>query len=166
MGDQEIISDSGETDGESFSWESSEYVHHERNRLWYVVYISASALIAIVIFLITRDIFSSLTLVLMSGGLLFMVRQKPQNRKYTISEDGIEVDGRFFDFERFRSFSIVPEGDIFLLSMRPVRRFDLAIEAYFVEDQGESIFNILKDYLPQETKNESVVTNIIHRMKL
>lgn len=150
---------------ENVSWEASESIHHERDGLWFVGFI------VIVIMLIGLSVwlqqwtFTAL-IVIMAASLIVYTRRPPRTLRYSISHNGLHVGQQFYDFDEFRSFGILQEGDLFSVMLMPTKRFGQAMTIYFGENDGEIIVDILGAYLPMEDLQLDFMDGLLRRLRL
>lgn len=150
---------------ESVSWEASESIHHERDSMWFIGFI------AIVIILLGLSVwlqqwtFTAL-IVIMAVSLIVYTRRPPRTLRYSISHNGLHVGQQFHDFNEFRSFGVLQEGDLFSVMLMPTKRFGQALTIYFGENDGEKIVDILGAYLPMEDLQLDFMDNFLRRLRL
>src|SRR5687767_7124881 len=79
-------------------WQAQEYIHHERNMLWFVVFgIIVVALMALAIFAMDSISFAILVPV-MAAALLVYVNRPPRTLDYTIGRQGIHINDHLYPF--------------------------------------------------------------------
>lgn len=148
------------------TWESSEYIFHERSSLWYVGFGLITLLaVVLVYFLSGRSIWASTMVVVMGVTVIVFSRNHPSMRRYTISTDGISVGDKHFDYEQFKSFSIIQEGKLLSVALNPVNRFMPPVSMYVPMDNGDQILGLLSEYLPHLEKEQTVVDQALARLK-
>src|SRR6056297_724906 len=65
-------------------WTASEYISHEKDTVWYVGISAASIVIAAVIFLITRELIASITIVVVAFSAVFFAGRQPDTKTYRL----------------------------------------------------------------------------------
>lgn len=135
---------------ESLSWQASEYVHHEKERLWFVLLIlGALALLAVAIFLIKSYTFAALIVVMTIALGVYAVRP-PKIISYQLSSSGVQINDKHFHFHDFRYFGVIEDGPLYLIMLIPNKRFMPAINLYFPAESGEVIVDAIGARLPME----------------
>lgn len=148
------------------SWDASEYIHHERDGLWFMGFIVVTlGLMALSIFVIKNYFFTALILV-MAVALFLYARRPPHVLHYTLSAQGLNIGQKFHFFNEFRAFGIVQDGALFSVKLLPTARFGQELTVYFAENDGENIVDILGAYLPMEDLKLDLVDAMLRRLRL
>ncbi len=140
-------------------WTASEFVDHQKTILWYLALLGGVALLSGVLYLATRDVLSSIAIVI--AGILFAILagRKPRVLSYEINNKGLTIDKKFYPYSLFKSFSLFQEGAIGAISFMPLRRFMPELSIHFSPDMAGKIIDDLSLHLP----NEEYVENPIDR---
>jgi len=142
--------------GDEVSWRASEYIHHDKGVLWYVVLgLVTIAGTGLAVFL-QQWIFAALVLA-MGVAIGVYASRPPREVEYRITEEGIYVADRLFPYINFRSFGVEADGAFYSLQLRPTKRFMPGLTIYFAEDDGEDIVDVLSEYLPMEELKPDMV---------
>jgi len=88
------------------SWNVPEYEYHERNRLWYIFAITISLLFMVFAFL-TQNFLFAVIIIIAALVIILNDGQKPMNVKFIITDEGILVGRKFYDYDDIKDFSIV-----------------------------------------------------------
>lgn len=146
-------------------WSASEYIAHHKSTSWYVGLGVVVALFSLVVYALTRDVVSTVVIVVV--GILFGVfaGRPPEVRTYQITPAGLAISEKLYDFHMFKSFSVHDEGVVRSIFFTPVKRFMPGISVYYPLDQEEEIVNILADYLPNEETNPSAIDNFMRKVR-
>lgn len=154
-----------EIPAETISWEASESVHHERDGTWFIGFIvMVIALLGLSVWL--RQWTFTALIVIMAITLVVHMRRPPRVLSYSLSYNGLHVGQQFHDFDEFRSFGILQEGDLFSVMLMPTKRFGQAMTIYFGENDGEKIVDILGAYLPIEDLQLDFMDSFLRRLRL
>ncbi len=146
-------------------WTASEYIAHEKNSSWYLIFIGSIGLLVAVIYLITKDILAS-TVILLTGIIMgIYAKRKPTSKQYEISESGIKIDGKYYPHRTFKSFSVVKEGAIESVWIRPIKRIAPVVIMYYPPEDGQKIIDILSNFLPHEQRELDVVDKLSKKMR-
>ena len=158
--------DSSELLFDPISWEASEYIHHERDTVWFIGFVVVViAFLALSVFLIKNYFFTAL-IVVMAATLFVYVRRPPRVVRYTLSQQGLNVGQKFHFFTEFRAFGVVQDGALFSVKLLPTARFGQELTVYFAENDGEEIVDILGTYLPMEDLQLDLVDLLLRRLRL
>src|SRR5690606_26783783 len=103
------------------TWTASEYVEHEKDAIWYLIMSGVSLVAVGAVFLVTRDWLTVATIALAILVIGIYAGRKPLNKDYSIGESGLKVGDKVYHFGQFRSFSLVDEGAINSIWLRPLK---------------------------------------------
>jgi hypothetical protein len=146
------------------TWEASEYIHRSKDALWTIGFLAVTLL-----FLGAAVWFQAWTfvalIIVMAVAMGFFAFRPPRIAKYSLSKDGLQINGKFYDFAEFRAFSVKPEEAFFVILLIPVKRFMPAITIYFAEADGEKIVDILGSYLPMEEVKPDPIDSFMRHIR-
>jgi hypothetical protein len=163
--------DEGELDDqdpliEPVSWDASEYIHHDRDGMWFIGFsIVTLLLVALSIFLLSNYFFTAL-IVTMAIALFIYARRPPRVEHYTLNSEGLGIGQKFYSFNQFRAFGVVEDGALYSVRLLPTARFGQALTIYFAENDGERIVDILGAYLPMENLRLDLLDVLLRRLRL
>ena len=148
-------------------WTASEYIHEEKNGLWFILFaIVALAFIAVDILFLKSYTFSGLVIV-MAVAVVIYSRRPPRVIKYTLSGDqGLYVGENLYHFSEFKSFSLIKDDQHNSIMLIPIKRFAPGVSVYFPEEVGEEIVDILGARLPMEMLKLDLIDIIIRKLRL
>ncbi|MFO0881989.1 MAG: hypothetical protein U0491_00875 [Candidatus Saccharimonadales bacterium] len=146
-------------------WTASEFVSHEKNGGWYILLGIAALLIAVITFVITKEIFSIIVVFVLALAVGVFGALKPRTLNYAIAPDGITVGEKHFTFETFRSFAVIEDGPVPSIQLLPQKRFMVPITMYFDPNNGDEIIETLGQFLPFEHKERDMVDKISSRIR-
>lgn len=149
----------------SVSWTASEFIAHEKQPNWYGALIGVVALLTAIIYVLTRDVISSLVVIV--GGVFFGVyaARQPRQISYIVDERGLKVGQRFYEFSQFRSFSVVPEGAFNSIIFMPHKRFAPYTTIYYAPESEDQIVDILSEELPYTEHNHDFVERLMRHIR-
>lgn len=149
----------------SISWTASEFIAHSKSSGWYMVLIGAALVIAVLVWLVTKDMVSSAVVVI--GALLLAVygARQPRQLEYRVDQQGLAIGARQHGFHEFRSFSIVPEGAFNGIVLMPLKRFSPLITIYYAPEDEDKIVALLSERLPMEERKKDVIDRLMWRIR-
>ncbi len=149
----------------AISWTASEFIAHEKSSSWYLGLAAIAIVIAGFVFLITRDIIS--TIVVLIGATAFGVLggRKPRQQQYNLDVSGLTIGQKHYDFGQFRSFSVVPEGAFSSIVLTPMKRFAQLTTIYYAPEDEDKIVNLISQSLPFEERRVDAVDNLMKRVR-
>jgi hypothetical protein len=101
-----------EEDDNPIIWSASEFVHGEKNGLWYVLFVVVVlGLIALDVFILKSYTFSALVIV-MAIALIVYSRRPPRVIQYSLSNShGLYVGQKLYGFSDFKAFGVIKDGE-------------------------------------------------------
>lgn len=149
--------DDAEDQGSAFIWTASEYVAHHKDSLWYGKAVAITFLAAVIVYLVTRDIISVITIIIV--GTLFCVAaaRKPRTITYALDDHGLTVGSRFYPYTEFKSFSVVRDGAFASVELVPLKRFMPPTNVFFAPDDEDTVMEILTAHVPFQERPSSVI---------
>lgn len=150
---------------EPINWEASESIHHERDGMWFVGFISIVVVLLGISVWLQQWTFTVL-IIIMTIALVIYTRRAPRTLRYSLSYNGLHIDQEFHGFDEFKSFGVLQEGGVFSATLMPTKRFGQSLTIYFSEGEGEKIVDILGAYLPMEELHQDAMDNLLRRLRL
>lgn len=152
---------------EPIHWSATEYIHHEKNGLWFVLFaLVVLALIVLSIFVIKSYTFTAL-IVVMAIAVVVFARRPPHPIDYTLSGDqGLYVGERLYPYRDFKSFALIQDGEHHSVLLIPTKRFSPGVSVYFPEEAGEQIVDLLGARLPMETRKMDLIDILVRKLRL
>jgi hypothetical protein len=149
----------------SVSWSASEYIAHEKSASWYLALFGASTVLVAFVFIFTRDILASIVILLACLVIGVYAARKPATKQYVVDEKGVTIDSVLFPYREFRSFSVIEEGAIDSVWLKPLKRFSPVKAIYFSPEDESRIIDVLANFLPHEQKELDAVDRFSKRMR-
>ncbi len=151
--------------GEPVSWTASEFIDHQKTPSWYLGLAAVTVVAMGLVYVLTRDYIS--TGVIGTVAILFGViaARQPRTLQYQISDHGIQIGDKFFEYALFKSFSVTQDGPIYSITLMPLKRFMTPISMYYDPKDEKKIGNILSDYLPYEERSHDVVDRLMNKIR-
>lgn len=151
---------------EPIHWQAQEYIHHERNTLWFVLFaLVVVGLMAAAIFLMDALSFAILVPV-MAAALLVYIHRPPRILDYTLGAKGLHINDRLYSFAEFKGFGIIRDGEEYSVMLIPTKRFKPGVVVYFPEEAGEAIIDMLGARLPMLKLELDIVDQIIRKLRI
>lgn len=149
-----------------FRWQGTEYIHHEKDTMWFVIFgVIVVAFMAVSILLIQSITFTILIPV-MAAALIVYTRRPPRLIEYTLSTKGLYVNDQLYPYAEFKGFGVIRDGQEYSIMMLPVKRFRPGISIYFPEEVGEPIVDLLGSRLPMQEMKLDFFDQIIHKLRI
>ena len=134
--------------GQGFSWQASEFIHHEKSAGWYMMLLAAVvALVAAAV--ITRQWFSIAVFATMAAAVVVYASKEPRVLQYRIDDRVITIDGKPNSFGKFKSFSVLKDTGWHMIDLEPMQRFMPRVSIIFDNQDLDTITNLLEAKLPR-----------------
>lgn len=147
-------------------WQGPEYVAHDRDMLWYIIFgVVTLALIAIAVFLI-KSISFAILIPVMAVALFVYTRRAPQLIDYTLSRKGLHINDKMYEYGMFKSFAVQSHAGNHSALLIPRKRFQLGVTAYFPEEVGEPLVDMLAARLPMQTHTPDFVDRLLAKLRI
>lgn len=151
--------------GEGVTWTASEFIAHHKEPGWYLIFVAVWSAIAGGIFLITRDWFN--TIVVIIAGVLFAVvaSRQPRQMQYAVDDHGITIGRRTYPYSDFRSFSVLEEGAFRSMTFMPLKRFMPPLSIYYDPADEDRIADVLTAHLALEDHKHDPIDRLMRRIR-
>lgn len=148
------------------SWQAAEFIEHHHGPGWYAGLIIATAALAALVFLITRDYFAT-GIIIVAGIIVWVFAgHKPTKADYQISGAGLSINGKNYPYGSYKSFSVMREGALNSINLIPLKRFMPPVAAYFEPKDEARITEALGEHLPLEDRKMDAVDRLSRRLRL
>ncbi|HET9098134.1 MAG TPA: hypothetical protein VFN51_00790 [Candidatus Saccharimonadales bacterium] len=148
---------SAQTPEDGFTWMAPEFVVHEKSSTWYLKLSIASLLVSGLLYLLTRDLITAGMVIVAGLFLGVYALRKPKNIVYNVNDEGITIGRRHFNYEQFRSFTVMPEGHLLTFTFLPLKRFEPPIGMCYADDKADSIITYISLRLPVEHRKPDLI---------
>ncbi len=161
--DSNKLAPSGVSD---FSWQAIEYSEHHRPITWYLGLFLATAVIAGVVYFLTKDYFSTGTVIVLGVVVFAASTRKPRAIECSVSSAGLTISGKSYPFGQFKSFSIIRETESPSIEFFSVKKFMPPVAAHFDAKDEKQITDIVGNYLPYEDRKMAGIDKLAHRLRI
>ena len=148
----------------AIQWTASEFIAHHKTANWYVLSGLSALVVAVAIWLFTRDVFATTTVALSVLLLIVYAGRQPRQETYVLDSGGITIGARHYAFEEFRSFSALPEGAFLSIELVPLKRLAMYTTIYCAPADEERVLKLLSNYLPMEAPRNSLTDSLMRRI--
>lgn len=147
-------------------WSASEYVQHEKDARWYLAFGAVGIVVTTLTFFITQqDILATVTVFIAFIAIMVYAGRKPETKQYAVHDKGVQVGDKQYAYSEFRSFSVVAEGAINSIWLKPLKRFAPAVVIYYSPEDEEKITETLSVYLPHEDRELDAIDRFSKRVR-
>lgn len=160
------MNDEKNLDEFDFSWEIDNNNKPERSKKWYII--ASVVVLALLIYaMIDRNYFFALIIVISSALIIFFENEPVEKINFSVKYDGVDINGKSFNFEDMRNFYIIyrPQEDlrkIYFEFKNPLKH-RLSIELY--KQNPLELREYLLKYLDEDTeKNHEPLSEGLSKM--
>lgn len=150
----------------SLSWEAPEYIEHPHGAGWFFMLTLGTLMLATLAYLIAKDPFATIVIVLVGIIVGIFATQKPKTANYEISDAGISINGKLYSYSNYKSFAVIREGALSSINLFPLKRLMPPLSAYFEPKQEKEIVDVLGEYLPFEDRKLDGIDRLARRLRL
>lgn len=151
--------------GEAVRWQATEYVHREKDQIWFVVFgLITLTLMAAAVFMKAWSF--AILIPVMAASLLIYARRPPRVMNYVLTGKGLYVNDYLFPYGDFKSFALTRTAEQYSIMLVPVKRFKPGLTVSFPAEAGEAIVDTLAARLPMEEAEPDLVDRLIHKLHL
>jgi hypothetical protein len=147
------------------SWSASEFVQHDKSNRWYFNLGVGAVTVAILTFVITRQILSAVVILLMAVMFGLYGRTKPKTLQYAVQTDGIIVGNDFLTYDTIKSFSVIAENGMPYVQILLQKRLSIPVNIYADPAQLDQVATILGQYIPYDQKKRDIADIISSRLR-
>lgn len=150
---------------EAVTWTASEYIDHTRGPGWYLALVAGTAVLAALVYFITKDYFATGVVALMGIIVGVFSRQKPKQVAYELSTSGLKAGEKVYPLSLFKSFALIREGELLSINLIPIKRFMPPLSIYFDPSDEEKIVGLLGSHLPLEEGGLDSIERLSRRLR-
>ena len=154
-------------DKAAIAWTASEYIKHRKGTVWHVVFLSLFLGGACLSFMYNSWSFS-LALVIFAAVYLLLDRKHPKNIKIKLSEIGMKVGNKVYQYNRIRAFWIAYNPPfVKVLNIRVHNEYLVDIEIQLGNQDPGEVYELLSKKLPEiEGKEEGFFDQLIRSLRI
>jgi hypothetical protein len=148
----------------AFSWQASEFVHHNKGAAWYlglaaVILVPAAGLAFLHYWIEMGALAAAAVAVLVYAGKV------PKTMSYELTPDGLNVGGKEYPFANFRSFGVVPDAEWHSIELAPAKRLQPPISVLFDSQDFDQIVGHLELHLPRVDQAPDVLDRLARAVR-
>jgi hypothetical protein len=147
------------------AWESLEYIKSETTKYWIIAMVAVFMIVA-GFFIYKKDYVGAGFAVVMGVCLYWYKRQKPVMRKYRVTQLGLYVNDKLYQYNTIHSFSLNASSVPQILTVRTSGRLSPHLNILLTGVDALTIKNILDEYVPEIPKEVTIIDYIIKFLKI
>jgi hypothetical protein len=165
MKPEEVMESLPEAKSETIAWTASEFIAHHKASGWYLTLGLGAAVVAIVLYFVTRDFVTPAVIVVAAIVFGIFASHQPNEIEYELGSQTLRVGHKVFHYADFRSYSIVPEQAFSSIVFMPLKRFAVPLTIYYAPQDEEAVVGALADKLPLEQQKPDAVDRLMRRVR-
>jgi hypothetical protein len=150
---------------ETINWTAAEFIAHEKTAGWYGALLIGAIVAAFLVWLFTKSIFPVVVVAFCAVILAYFASHKPRELRYQIDEKGLKIENKSYGYHDFKSFSVLPEGNLASIVFIPLKRFLPPLTIYFDPADENKIVSVLSARIPLEPGRRDAVDRFITRIR-
>lgn len=148
------------------SWTASEFIAYQKDAKWYIsAFIVLVVLVGLSYLITSGDLISVFVIMVVSGLFISLASRKPRTLNYAITNKGIQVGEKLYNYSTIRSFSIMEIDNIQFIDLMPLQRFKPALSIFFDPKDETAIVQAIGEYLPKETRKQEAIDKLMHKIR-
>lgn len=153
----------------ALSWQASEYIHHEKQGMWFAALVGGAFILLVAAFFLLGSSWTfwsfAILVVVMTLTLSIYAVRLPRIMSYTLTDEGIVVNDRQFRYDDFRYFGIIEDGPLYSAQLVSTKRFVPAVNLYFPGESGEQVVDLLGAHLPMHHVEPDFIDKLMRRLR-
>ncbi len=133
---------------------------------WYLIFIASTIVLGGLIYLITRDLITTIVIVFCGIILLAYSIKKPKSVNYKLTDSSLYVSGKAFKISNFKSFSINNHGLDKAISLVPMKRFYPYLYINLNQDVSADVIQRLSQIIPVQKPTLDIFESLLRFIKL
>jgi hypothetical protein len=147
------------------SWSASEFIEHDKTITWYAGLAGITVLIAIIVFIFTRQIVSIILVALMAVVFGVYGSAKPRILSYAVTTQGLVVGDKMHPFSTVKSFSVIQEEGMPYIQVLFQKRLSIPITIYAAPEEIDVIAETIGQYVPYDQKKRDVADKLSSKIR-
>ncbi len=135
-------------------WNFQEFTKYERSKKWYF-WIFVLIAVCLIYSIVAVNFLFAVIIIMATITFILINKREPEQITISITEDGLEVEERYFPYEEIKNFYIIyqpPEVKTLFINFKSVTRPRLPVP---LENQNPlEIRKILNEYLEEDLEKE------------
>jgi len=149
----------------SITWTASEFVYHQKNAKWYLVFFALTVVLSGGLWLLMKNLTTIITIVVAAVALVYAATKKPRELEYKIDGNSLSIANKSFPLAEFKSFTVVHQDGFSSLVFSPLKRFNLSITIYYDPADEQKILDLLSSRVPMEEKKRDWIDQLMWKIR-
>ena len=150
---------------QSITWTASEYIAHHKTPKWYALLGLCAIVLALLIWLLTKDKISALVVLVGAAVLGGYGARPPQELQYELTADTLLIGAKQYNLDSFRSFTIDDQQTFSSVNLIPLKCFAPGLSIYFSLNDEAAIMDLLSPRLPIEDHQPDLIDRLMRHIR-
>lgn len=147
------------------NWDAEEYVQRDKRAGWYIGF--SVVVLGLIALSVVLKWWTFTALVALSAVALIIYSVRPPRKlHYSLSSKGISEGSNLYNYEDFKSFGVLQDGDNYAIVLTPTKRFSPRVTVYFPQENGEAIVDAFGARLPMEEVKLDMLDKIVRMLRI
>ncbi len=149
----------------SVEWTASEFVAHDKGFGWYAALAVLAILVASLVYLITREVLSTIVIIIMAAILGVAGSHKPRVVEYRLDASGLTAGKKFYPYHDYKSFVVPDQGPFVSVMLIPLKRISLPVGAFLAPDSQQRALNLLSEHVPMQQRDPGFFDTLMRQLR-
>lgn len=149
----------------TLTWTILEFGATNKSTSWYAALAGVSVMAAIIVYLLIKDMISSVVVLVCGFVFGFYGSRKPKLLTFMLNDHGIATGEKFHPYHDFRSFAVTVDGPYTSILLHPLKRFALYLTVNCHPDDEDRIIDVLAARLPFEDHSPDPIDRLMSRIR-
>lgn len=150
---------------QTISWTASESISHHKGTGWYISLLIAICVFAVLIWVVTKDLVTPVVVIVAGGILAGFAATQPKELTYQLGPQGLSIGSRHYGYNEFKSFTLLHEGGISSIMLRPLKRFGAWTTIYFEPKDEAKVVELMASRLPHEIHEPDAIDKFLRKIR-
>lgn len=152
-------------DSAGLSWTASEFIAHHKTNTWYIALAGVTLALMALMYLISREIFPVVIIVICAGLFGYMASRQPRELPYALDSKGITIGRKFYPYTDFNAYGVFHEGAFSSIDFMPLKRFSPILSIQYDPQHEEPIMELLNQHLPLSPHKRTAIDALMARIR-
>ncbi len=147
------------------SWQASEFVHHEKDGMWFLSLVGAATVLLVIDFFLVKSWTFGALIIVMTIAVISIAKRPPRTINYALTSHGLQIDEKHFSFQDFRAFGVVQENAFYSIRLVPSKRFMPMVSVFFPPEYAEELVDMFGHVLPMENIKRDPLDKLVEKIR-
>lgn len=134
-------------------WTAAEYEYHEKGPVWRLLAIIA--IMGLILYGIIADSYAFSFVIALFAGVYFITHKPPRNVEVKVTDMGIVVDDRFYEYSNMRHFWILLRSDdVATFNVRLIKNLVKELSIFMGDQDPAELREVVSRFIPEITGKE------------